>query len=102
LSAIIRVSGWGTWWGTISQTAIPTDNVDEDYLKVPRKWDIGNIFKFMVHRPIGSIFDYATFFTMLYASTAGITRRRIAHSNDIVSERLRAGRFKPVELAPIE
>jgi P-type Mg2+ transporter len=50
-----------------SQTAIPTDNVDEDYLDVPRKWDIGNIFKFMVFiGPISSIFDYATFFTMLY------------------------------------
>ena len=41
-----------------SQTAIPTDNVDEDYLAVPRKWDIGNIFKFMVFiGPISSIFD---------------------------------------------
>ncbi|VTZ28317.1 magnesium transporter [Methylocella tundrae] len=50
-----------------SQTAIPTDNVDEDYLEVPRKWDIGNIFKFMVFiGPISSIFDYATFFIMLY------------------------------------
>ena len=50
-----------------SQTAIPTDNVDDDYLAVPRKWDIGNIFKFMIFiGPISSIFDYATFFTMLY------------------------------------
>ncbi len=50
-----------------SQTAIPTDNVDEDYLMVPRKWDIGNIFKFMVFiGPISSIFDYAIFFVMLY------------------------------------
>ncbi len=50
-----------------SQTAIPTDNVDEDYLEIPRKWDIGNIFKFMIFiGPISSIFDYATFFTMLY------------------------------------
>jgi Mg2+-importing ATPase len=50
-----------------SQTAIPTDNVDEEYLAAPRKWDIGNIFKFMVFiGPISSIFDYATFFTMLY------------------------------------
>jgi len=50
-----------------SQTAIPTDNVDEDYLLVPRKWEIGNIFKFMVFiGPISSIFDYATFFVMLY------------------------------------
>ena len=51
-----------------SQTAIPTTkNVDEDYLMVPRKWDVGNIFKFMLFiGPISSIFDYATFFVMLY------------------------------------
>ena len=54
-----------------SQTSIPTDNVDEDYLAVPRKWDIGNIFKFMLFiGPISSIFDYATFFTMLYVFNA--------------------------------
>ncbi len=50
-----------------SQTAIPTDNVDEDYLTIPRKWDIDNIFKFMIFiGPISSMFDYATFFAMLY------------------------------------
>ncbi|SFK68413.1 magnesium-translocating P-type ATPase [Methylocapsa palsarum] len=50
-----------------SQTAIPTDNVDAEYLVAPRKWDIGNIFKFMIFiGPISSIFDYATFFLMLY------------------------------------
>ncbi len=54
-----------------SQTAIPTDNVDADYLAIPRKWDIGNIFKFMIFiGPISSIFDYATFFTMLYVFNA--------------------------------
>ena len=31
-----------------SQTTIPTDNVDEDYLAAPRRWDIGNITKFML------------------------------------------------------
>jgi P-type Mg2+ transporter len=51
-----------------SQTAIPTDNVDEDYLLVPRRWDIGNIMKFMLFiGPISSIFDYVTYFTMIYA-----------------------------------
>ena len=50
-----------------SQTAIPTDNVDEDYLISPRRWDIGNIFKFMVFiGPISSIFDYATYAMMLF------------------------------------
>ena len=50
-----------------SQTAIPTDNVDEDYLLVPRRWDISNIMKFMLFiGPISSIFDYITYFTMIY------------------------------------
>ena len=50
-----------------SQTTIPTDNVDEDYLEVPRRWDIENIFKFMVLiGPVSSIFDYTTYFVMLY------------------------------------
>ena len=54
-----------------SQTTIPTDNVDEEYLASPRKWDIGNIFKFMVFiGPISSIFDYATFGMMLYVFDA--------------------------------
>ena len=54
-----------------SQTTIPTDNVDEDYLASPRKWDIGNIFKFMVFiGPISSIFDYATYGMMLYVFDA--------------------------------
>ncbi len=51
----------------ISQTGIPMDKVDEDYLKKPKKWNIGNIKKFMlVVGPISSIFDYATYFLMLY------------------------------------
>ena len=50
-----------------SQTTIPTDNVDAEYLAVPRRWDIGNIAKFVLCiGPISSIFDYVTYFTMLY------------------------------------
>ena len=50
-----------------SQTTIPTDNVDEEFLATPRRWDIGNIFKFMVFiGPISSIFDYATYGMMVY------------------------------------
>jgi len=50
-----------------SQVGIPSDHVDEEYLKTPRKWNIENIRRFMVYiGPISSIFDYATFFLMLY------------------------------------
>ena len=31
-----------------SQTAIPTDNVDAEFVAVPRRWDIGNITKFVL------------------------------------------------------
>jgi Mg2+-importing ATPase len=54
-----------------SQTTIQTDNVDEEYLASPRKWDISNIFKFMIFiGPISSIFDYATYGMMLYVFNA--------------------------------
>ena len=50
-----------------SQLGIPSDNIDDEYLKTPRKWDIANIRRFMFAiGPISSIFDYATFFLMLY------------------------------------
>jgi Mg2+-importing ATPase len=51
----------------LSQTTIPTDNVDPEYLSMPRRWDLGNIVKFMLLiGPISSIFDYVTYFTMLH------------------------------------
>jgi len=54
-----------------SQTAIPTDNVDDDYIAMPRHWDIKNIFKFMIFiGPISSIFDYATYAMMLFVFDA--------------------------------
>jgi len=51
----------------ISQTGIPLDNVDVEYLSKPRQWNIKSIQRFMFFiGPISSIFDYATFFLMLY------------------------------------
>ena len=50
-----------------SQTAIPTDEVDEEYLARPRRWEIGNIGRFMLTiGPISSLFDYATYLTMYF------------------------------------
>jgi Mg2+-importing ATPase len=49
----------------ISQVSIPWDDVDQDYLKQPRKWDAGGIARFMVFiGPISSIFDVVTFLLM--------------------------------------
>jgi Mg2+-importing ATPase len=50
-----------------SQTGIPFDNVDAEYLEKPRKWEIGNVRRFMVFiGPISSLFDYATFGLMWF------------------------------------
>ena len=46
----------------ISQTAVPFDRVDRDYLRIPRKWQADDIARFMVCiGPISSIFDITTF-----------------------------------------
>jgi Mg2+-importing ATPase len=51
----------------ISQVGIPTDKVDPEFTRTPRKWNIGNIKKFMFFiGPISSLFDYATYFLMLF------------------------------------
>lgn len=50
-----------------SQTTIPTDAVDADWLTRPRKWEIKGIERFiLIVGPISSIFDYLTFFIMLH------------------------------------
>jgi Mg2+-importing ATPase len=50
-----------------SQVGIPLDHVDQEYLDRPRRWNIKSIQNFMVFvGPISSIFDYATWFLMLY------------------------------------
>jgi Mg2+-importing ATPase len=50
-----------------SQIPIPTDSVDEEQVTRPRPWNIGEIKRFILFiGPISSIFDYTTFFVMLY------------------------------------
>jgi P-type Mg2+ transporter len=55
----------------ISESTIPTDNVDESYIRTPKKWDIEFIKKFvMVFGPISSVFDFITFFILLVIFSA--------------------------------
>jgi Mg2+-importing ATPase len=51
----------------LAQLTIPTDNVDETYLRKPQHWDISLIRNFMVLiGPISSIFDFLTFYVLLH------------------------------------
>ena len=49
-----------------AQSTITTDNVDDEYIARPKRWDISFIRKFMVVLgPVSSLFDFLTFFIML-------------------------------------
>jgi len=51
----------------LSQTAIPTDDVDADQIQKPRPWDIRQLTRFILCiGPCSSLFDYTTYFMMLY------------------------------------
>ena len=50
-----------------SQMMIPTDNIDEERLSKPKKWNFKNIKRFILFfGSISSLFDYATFLVMLF------------------------------------
>lgn len=54
-----------------SQITIPTDNVDKTFTRKPRHWELGLIRRFMIFiGPISSIFDFITFFVMIYFFSA--------------------------------
>lgn len=51
----------------ISCISIPWDNMDKEYLKVPRKWDASSIGKFMLWiGPTSSVFDILTYIIMFF------------------------------------
>lgn len=51
----------------MSQTAIPFDRMDDDYLRRPRRWDASDLSRFMMFiGPISSIFDITTYLLMWY------------------------------------
>jgi Mg2+-importing ATPase len=50
-----------------SQVPIPADDVDPEQISKPRPWQIGEIAKYILFiGPCSSIFDYTTYFMMLY------------------------------------
>jgi Mg2+-importing ATPase len=51
----------------ISQTTIPFDRVDREFLMKPRKWDASGLSKFMIFiGPVSSIFDITTYLLMFF------------------------------------
>ena len=51
----------------LSCTAIPWDNVDEEFIAKPRKWDASSVGNFMLWiGPTSSIFDFTTYLFMYF------------------------------------
>jgi P-type Mg2+ transporter len=56
----------------VAQITIPTDNVDESYLRSPQRWSMKVIRDFMLFiGPISSLFDFLTFYVLLRVFHAG-------------------------------
>ena len=50
-----------------SQLTIPSDNVDEEYMRRPRPWDMKMVRNFMLTiGPISSIYDFLTFYVLFH------------------------------------
>jgi Mg2+-importing ATPase len=60
-----------------SQTSIPWDDMDPEYLRMPRQWRADDIGRFMVFiGPISSIFDVVTFLIMWYVFQANVVAKQ--------------------------
>ncbi len=64
-----------------SQTVMTTDNVDAEYIEKPKRWDISFVRRFMIIiGPVSSLFDFATFFIMLFIFLPMIPASAPAHT----------------------
>jgi Mg2+-importing ATPase len=57
----------------VSESTIPTDNVDKEYIKKPKRLNIGAIKRYMLFfGPISSIYDFFTYFVMIFVFSASM------------------------------
>jgi Mg2+-importing ATPase len=60
-----------------SQTSIPWDRMDEEFIRKPQKWSADGIRRFMLFiGPTSSVFDYVTFFVMFYVFKASMPEQQ--------------------------
>ena len=80
----------------LSCTAIPWDNVDEEFLTVPRKWDASSVGSFMIWiGPTSSIFDWTTYSFLYFVLCPMFVSKGILF-NDL------ANHFSGIELEHIQ
>ncbi|MCC8131626.1 MAG: magnesium-translocating P-type ATPase [Ruminococcus sp.] len=80
----------------LSCTAIPWDNVDEEFIAVPRKWDASSVGSFMIWiGPTSSIFDFTTYIFMYFVFCPMFVSGGVLY-NDL------ANHFSGAELADLQ
>lgn len=80
----------------LSCTAIPWDNVDEEFIAVPRKWDASSVGNFMIWiGPTSSIFDFTTYIFMYFVFCPIFVSHGVLY-NDL------ANHFSGAELAQLQ
>lgn len=56
-----------------SQFALPWDQMDEEFLREPRKWDASGLSRFMLYiGPCSSVYDLATYYLMWFVFGGGL------------------------------
>jgi Mg2+-importing ATPase len=61
----------------LPEMAIATDNVDDDWIQEPRRWDVRFIRRFMIlFGIVSSVFDYLTFGVLLFVLNADVEQFR--------------------------
>ena len=69
----------------LSCTAIPWDNVDEEFISVPRKWDASSVGSFMMWiGPTSSVFDWMTYIFMYFVFCPLFVSKGVLY-NDLAS-----------------
>ena len=69
----------------LSCTAIPWDNVEEEFISVPRKWDASSVGSFMMWiGPTSSVFDWMTYIFMYFVFCPLFVSRGVLY-NDLAS-----------------
>jgi len=67
----------------LSCIALPFDNVDEDFLKHPHKWEAQSITRFMIWMgPISSVFDILTFILLYFVIAPMATGQAYVHGSE--------------------
>ncbi|MCD8328547.1 MAG: magnesium-translocating P-type ATPase [Ruminococcus sp.] len=80
----------------LSCTAIPWDNVDKEFIAMPRKWDASSVGSFMIWiGPTSSIFDFTTYIFMYFVFCPMYVSGGVLY-NDLATH------FSGVELAEMQ